>query len=183
MRTVKPFAKTLLVTCLVFVFCNMRSAQTLKLPPHEKVVLKNGLTLLLMEKHEVPMVSLAAIVKSGTVADPVGEEGLASVTAGQLRKGTAKRSAQKFAEDLDFIGGSFGADAGVDFTSVSGEFLTKNLDRGLDLFSDALLHPAFVQPEVDKMVAQDIDGVRVAKDEAQSVLLTYYYGYLFNKHP
>jgi zinc protease len=159
------------------------SAQALKLPPHEKVVLKNGLTLLLMEKHEVPMVSLAAILKAGTVADPVGEEGLASVTAGMLRKGTSKRSAQKFAEDLDFIGGSFGADAGADFTSVSGEFLMKDLDRGLDLFSDALLHPAFVQAEVDKVVAQDIDGVRAAKDEAQSVLLTYYYGYLFNKHP
>src|SRR5438445_12723479 len=101
-------------------------AQTLKLPPHEKVVLKNGLTLLRMEKDGVPMVSLAAIVKAGAVADPVGKEGLASVTAGLLRKGTAKRSAQKFAEDLDFIGCSFAADAGADFTSISGEFLTKD---------------------------------------------------------
>jgi len=168
---------------LSLAFAMAASGQALKLPPHEKVVLKNGLTLLLMEKHEVPMVSLAAIVKTGTVADPVGEEGLASITAGQLRKGTGKRNAQKFAEDLDFIGGSFGADAGVDFTSVSSEFLIKDLDRGLDLFSDALLHPTFVQAEVDKMVAQNIDGVRAAKDEAQSVLLTYYYGYLFNKHP
>ena len=159
------------------------TAQTLKLPPHERVVLKNGLTLLLMEKHGVPIVSLAAIVKAGAIADPAGEEGLASVTAGLLRKGTAKRSAQKFAEDLDFIGGSFAADAGADFTSISGEFLTKDLDKGLDLFSDALLHPAFVQAEVDKMLAQDIDGVRAAKDEAQSVALNYYYGYLFVKHP
>jgi zinc protease len=159
------------------------TAQTLKLPPHERVVLKNGLTLLLMEKHGVPIVSLAAIVKAGAVADPAGEEGLASVTAGLLRKGTAKRSAQKFAEDLDFIGGSFSADAGADFTSLSGEFLTKDLDKGLDLFSDALLHPAFAQAEVDKMLAQDIDGVKAAKDEAQSVALNYYYGYLFVKHP
>jgi len=126
-------------------------AQTLKLPPHEKVVLKNGLTLLLMEKHGVPMVSLAAIVKTGSVADPAGEEGLAAVTAGLLRKGTAKRTAQKFAEDLDFIGGSFAADSGADFTSISAEFLSKDLDKGLDLFSDAVLHPAFLQPEVDKI--------------------------------
>jgi zinc protease len=162
--------------------CSARS-QTLKLPPHEKVVLKNGLTLLLMEKHGVPMVSLAAIVKTGSVADPAGEEGLAAVTAGLLRKGTTRRSAQKFAEDLDFIGGSFAADSGADFTSISGEFLTKDLDKGLDLFSDAVLHPAFVQAEVDKMLAQDIDAVKAAKDEAQSVALTYYYGYLFAKHP
>jgi len=183
MKNKIPTLRILGCAVLGLVFAATANAQTLKLPPHEKVVLKNGLTLLLMEKHEVPMVSLAAIVKAGTVADPTGEEALASVTAGQLRKGTAKRSAQKFAEELDFIGGSFGAEAGVDFTAVSGEFLAKDLDRGLDLFSDALLHPAFVQAEVDKMVAQDIDGVRAAKDEAQSVLLTYYYGYLFNKHP
>jgi len=171
------------VAVLAMGMFGIAGAQTLKLPPHEKVVLKNGLTLLLMEKHGVPMVSVAAIVKAGSVADPAGEEGLASITAGLLRKGTSKRSAQKFSEDLDFIGGTFGADSGVDYTSMFGEFLTKDADRGLDLISDALLHPVFPQAEVEKLVAQDIDGVKAAKDQAESVALTYYYGYLFRKHP
>ena len=159
------------------------SAQTLKLPPHEKIVLKNGLTLLLLEKHGVPIVDFAAIVKGGSVADPAGQEGLASVTAGLLRKGTAKRSAQQFAADLDFIGGEFGADASTDYSAISSEFLAKDVDKGLDLFFDALLHPAFAQSEVDKLLAQEIDGIKAAKDEAQSVALNYYYGYLFGKHP
>ena len=159
------------------------AAQTLKLPLHEKVVLKNGLTLLLMEKHGVPIVSMAAIVKAGSVADPAGEEGLAAVTAGLLRKGTATRSAQKFAEDLDFIGADLSADAGADFTALSEEFLAKDIDKGLELFCDALLHPTFPQAEVDKLLAQDIDGVKASKDSAQSVALIYYYGYLFGKHP
>jgi zinc protease len=159
------------------------SAQTLKLPPHEKVTLKNGMTLLLMEKHSVPMVSLAAIVKAGSVTDPAGEEGLASVSAGLLRKGTAKRNSQQFSEDLDFIGARFDADSGVDYTAISGEFLAKDLDKGLDLFSDAILHPSFPQAEVDKLLAQEIDAAKAAKDEAQGVALNYYYGYLFGKHP
>ncbi|HSC44907.1 MAG TPA: pitrilysin family protein, partial [Candidatus Acidoferrum sp.] len=159
------------------------AAQTLKLPPHEKITLKNGMTVLLMEKRGVPMVSFAAILKAGSTADPAGQEGLASVTAGLLRKGTEKRSAQKFAEDLDYIGASFSADAGPDFTSVSAECLTKDLDRGLDLLTDAMLHPSFPQPEVDKLLSQGIDGIKAAKDDAQSVALTYYYGYLFGKHP
>ena len=175
--------RLLTAAVLVSGFVSGAAAQTLKLPPHEKIVLKNGLTLLLMEKHGVPMVSLAGIVKAGSIADPMGEEGLAAVTASLLRKGTAKRSSQNFSEDLDFTGGSFASDAGVDFTSLSGEFLSKDLDRGLDLFSDALLHPSFPQAEVDKMLAQDIDGIKAAKDEAQSVALNYYYGYLFGKHP
>jgi predicted Zn-dependent peptidase len=53
----------------------------------------------------------------------------------------------------------------------------------LDLLSDAMLHPLFPQSEVDKLLSQDIDGVKAAKDEAESVALTYYYGYLFDDHP
>jgi predicted Zn-dependent peptidase len=168
---------------LVLGFAGTSRAQTLKLPPHEKIVLKNGLTVLLMEKHGVPIVDIAVIVKSGSVADPAGEEGLASVTAGLLHKGTAKRSAQQFAADLDFIGAEFNADSSADYTAISGEFLTKDVDKGLELFSDAMLHPVFAQAEVEKLLAQEIDGIKAAKDEAQSVALNYYYGYLFNKHP
>ncbi len=171
-------------TAILFcAICISAPAQTIKLPPHEKIVLNNGMTILLMEKRSVPIVSIAGIIKAGSVADPAGEEGLASITASLLRKGTAKRTAQKFSEDLDFMGASFGADSGVDFTSISGEFLTKDLDRGLELISDALLHPIFPQSEFDKLVAQNIDGVKAAKDEAQSVALNYFYGYLFGKHP
>lgn len=159
------------------------SAQTLKLPPHEKVVLKNGLTVLLLEKRGVPMIDLYAIVKTGAAADPAGEDGLASVTAGLLRKGTKARTAQQFAADLDYIGGSFDADASADFSSVSAEFLTKDLARGLELFSDALLHPTFPQAEVEKLLAQDIDGVKGAKDDPNQVLGQYFGGYLYGTHP
>ena len=70
------------------------------------MVFKNGLTVLLLEKHGVPIVNFVALVKTGAVADPAGEEGLASITAELLRKGTKKRTAQQFASELDFTGGS-----------------------------------------------------------------------------
>jgi predicted Zn-dependent peptidase len=157
-------------------------AQSIHLPSHEKVVLKNGLTVLLMEKRGVPLINLFAIVKTGTAADPAGEEGLASVTAGLLRKGTKTRTAQQFAADFDYIGGSFDAGAGADFSNISAEFLTKDLDRGLELFCDALLHPTFPQNEVEKILAQSLDGVKSEKDEPQSVLGLYYAGYLYGAH-
>ncbi len=165
---------------LVLIFPAALCAQSIHMPPHEKVVFKNGLTVLLLEKHGVPIVNFAALVKTGSAADPQGEEGLASITAQLLRKGTQKRTAQQFAADADFTGGSFEADAGADFSTASGEFLNKDLARGLDLFSDALMHPIFPQPEVDKLLAQSLDGVRAAKDEARSVLGTYYDDYLYN---
>jgi zinc protease len=154
-------------------------AQSIKMPPHEKIVLKNGLTVLLMEKHGVPIVSFAALIKSGAAADPAGQEGVASQTAQLLRKGSKKRSAQQFAADLDFIGGSFESGASADFTVVSAEFLTKDLNKGLDLFVDALLQPTFPQEEVDKSLAQNLDAVRGSKDDPRQVLNTYYDAYLY----
>jgi zinc protease len=177
-------ATVVLAASLVFITTPARvGAAPLRLPPHEKVVLKNGLTVLLMEKHGVPFVSFAAVVRSGATSDPAGQEGLASVTADLLRKGSKTRTAQQFAADLDFIGGSFHASAGVDFTAVSAEFLNKDLARGLDLFSDALLHPVFPQEEVDKLIRQNIDGIKAKKDEAQAVMTTYFNGYLFGTQP
>jgi predicted Zn-dependent peptidase len=171
---------SLLLILLVINFPAALFAQSIHIPPHEKVVFKNGLTVLLLEKRGVPIVNFAALVKTGGAADPPGQEGLASVTAQLLRKGTQKRTAQQFAADSDFTGGSVEADASADFSTVAGEFLNKDLARGLDLFSDALLHPIFPQAEVDKLLAQSLDGVRAAKDEARSVLGTYYDAYLFN---
>jgi zinc protease len=178
MSASKKFSFFLIV--LVLIFPAALSAQSIHIPPHEKVVFKNGLTVLLLEKHGAPIVNFAALVKTGAAADPQGEEGLASITAQLLRKGTQKRTAQQFAADADFTGGSVEADAGADFSTVAGEFLNKDLTRGLDLFSDALLHPVFPQAEVDKLLSQSLDGVHAAKDEARSVLGTYYDAYLFN---
>jgi predicted Zn-dependent peptidase len=172
-----------ILTVAVLFMAHATAAQTLHMPPHEKVVLKNGLTVLLLEKHGVPLINLYAIVKTGSAGDPTGEEGRASITAGLLRKGTKNRTAQQFAADLDYIGGAFESDAGADFSSVSTEFLTKDLTRGLELFSDALLHPIFPQSEVGKLLAQSVDAVRGAKDDPQQVLGLYYYGYLYGAHP
>src|ERR1700674_4924256 len=173
----------LTLTLTVLFLASSTAAQTLHMPPHEKYVLKNGLTVLLLEKHGVPMINLYAIVKTGSAADPASEDGLASVSAELLRKGAKARTAQQFAADLDYIGGAFEAEAGADFSSVSAEFLTKDLTRGLELFSDALLHPTFLQAEVEKLLAQSIDGGRGTKDDPQQVLGLYYSGYLYGTHP
>jgi zinc protease len=175
-KAVSPF---LVIAGICLLAAEIISAQSIHLPTHEKIVLKNGMTVLLLEKHGVPIVSLLGMLKSGATVDPVGQEGLASTTAGLLRKGTKTRTAQQFAADLDFIGGSFGADASEEFSTVSAEFLTKDLARGLELYSDALLHPTFPQEEVDKILAQGIDSVKGAKDDPRQVIRSYYNAYLF----
>ncbi len=155
----------------------------LKLPPYRKVKLKNGMTLLLMEQREIPLISFSFIVRTGSTADPAGREGAASLVAELLRKGAKTRSADQLSAELDFIGGQFGASATLDYTGGRAEFLKKDLSKGLELLADALLSPTFPQDEVTKLLKQRLDGVRAAKDQAQGVIGSYFNSYLFGDHP
>jgi zinc protease len=155
----------------------------LKLPPYKKVKLKNGMTILLMEQHEVPLVSFSFIVKTGSVADPSGKEGLAALTAGLLRKGTKARPADQISAELDFIGGQLLSNAGVDYTIGRAEFVKKDIDKGLDLLADVMLNPSFPQDEVTKLIKQSVDGIISAKDQAEGVIGVYFNAYLYGKHP
>ncbi|MFY9611020.1 MAG: pitrilysin family protein [Blastocatellia bacterium] len=155
----------------------------LKLPPFKKIRLNNGLTLLLMEQHEVPIISFHFILSAGSAGDPAGKEGTASATAALLRKGTKSRSADQISNELDFVGGELGADATFDYSNGTAEFVKKDIARGLDLLADVVLNPTFPQNEVIKLLKQRVDEVKAAKDQAQAVIGNYFRAYLYGSHP
>jgi predicted Zn-dependent peptidase len=160
-------------------------AQTgeLKLPPHERSKLPNGMTLLLMEQHELPLVSFHVIVNAGPVTDPAGQEGLASLTVELLRKGTTTRSADQFSAQLDFVGGQFNTNVAPDYADLSAQFMKKDVGTGLGLVADALENATFPQEEVDKLIKQRVDDIKSDKDQALAVLPRYFDAYLYGRHP
>ncbi|HKS41927.1 MAG TPA: pitrilysin family protein [Blastocatellia bacterium] len=181
--------KRLIAFALVILFSVSTAAPAkaedgmLRLPPYKKVKLKNGMTVLLMEQREVPVISFNFIIKSGSVADPAGKEGLASLAAGLLRKGTKSRSADQLSAELDFIGGLLQATANPDYTNGFAEFIKKDINRGVDILADVMLNPTFPQDEVAKMLTQRIDEIKGAKDQAQAVIGNYFSAYLYGSHP
>jgi predicted Zn-dependent peptidase len=155
----------------------------LKLPAVKKITLKNGMTILLIERPGVPIVSLNFIIKAGSVSDPIGKEGLASLTAEMLRKGTKTRTATQISNELDFVGGELGVDAAADYSRGVGEFVKKDLNTGIAVLTDILMNPTFPQDEVDKLKTQTIDALKSEKDDASSVIGDYYNAFLFGDHP
>jgi predicted Zn-dependent peptidase len=154
-----------------------------QLPRHRKVALTNGLTLLLMEQHEVPLVSVQIVVRAGGVADPAGKEGLALLTAELLRRGTQRRTADQIASELDFIGGTIEIGGDPDRVFLVSEFMKKDTAAALDLLSDLLRHPNFPGAEVEKLIKQRVDGIKQDKEEARAVLPHYFAAALFGSHP
>ena len=157
--------------------------QMFQLPAFQRTQLPNGLTLLLLEKHQLPLISVAVTLRSGSVADPPGKEGLAFITASLLRKGTISHSSEQVSSDLDFMGMEYDAQVEQDDTLLAADFPKKDLDTALPLLGDVVLHPAFPDEEVKKKIAQEQDGIRSAKDEAEGVIQVYFMKFLYGDHP
>jgi zinc protease len=124
------------------------------LPAYTRLVLPNGLVLLLMEQNELPIVSMRLTVRSGAADDPKGKEGLATLAAELLTTGTATRTSQQIANEVDFVGGTLAASAGPDVTTVTSEFLEKDLAKQIELLADVTLNAAFTPAEVDRIRQQ-----------------------------
>ncbi len=159
---------------LLMTACLTAGHAQVKLPEYQQHTLANGAVLQTMVKRDVPMVTLAVTVRGGGESDPEGKAGLASVTADALRRGTKKRSAEQFSEDLDFIGASFSSGVDEQSTYIVIDFLRKDFGRALDLLSDAALNASFPEEEVKKLLRQESDAVRSAKDNPRSVTGRYY---------
>ncbi len=161
----------------------MQADDGVRLPPFRKLTLTNGLTLVLLERHQVPLVSFRVLIRAGGVDDPAGREGLALLTTELLQHGTQRRSATQIAAELDFMGASFEAGGDPDRTWISGEFMKKDAVAAIDLLGDLLQHPSFPSAEVKKLVKQEVDGIKQAKEEAGSVLPLYFASALYGAHP
>ena len=166
----------------------------LKLPPYTEEKLPNGVVIAMMPRAGVPLVHFRIVIRGGSEAEPAQLAGLSSITAELLRAGTEKRTADQFSEELDFLGGTFGGAGGgrggggvgtlAPATAFSAEFLKKDFDRGLDLFSDAVLNPTFPEDKVKKEVARRVDAAHAAKDNAQGAIRNYFQAAFFGKeHP
>ncbi len=158
-----------------------------KLPPYTRETLPNGVGVAMMPRKGVPLVHFRVLVKGGVESDPPQMAGLANVTASLLRRGTVKRTAEQFAEELDFLGGAFLAGAFDQLgsvTTISAEFLQKDFDRGLDLLADAVLNPAFTGSEVRKELSRRVDAAKAVKDNPQGAMLSYFRPAFFGRrHP
>jgi zinc protease len=159
------------------------AAEELRLPDYRTVTLENGLGLRVVRQATVPLVTFEVWIRAGATADPPGKEGLAELTAESLRKGSGDLDAAGFAAAVDFLGADFETSVNHDRTRVRLSLLAKDFDRGLELLSGALLHPAFDAGEVGKLAAQLADGVAQAKDNPRYVLGDYFDAALYGGHP
>jgi zinc protease len=111
--------------------------------------LPNGLTLLMLPDHSLPLVRLFAVVRAGSIYDPPDKVGLAEVSGAALETGgTQKFPADRMQETLEALAAQLQASVGEEYGQVSLDLLSKDLNTGLPIFADLLVHPACAQEKL-----------------------------------
>lgn len=156
---------------------------SLAMPPVQRMVLPNKMELLLSEEHSLPFVTFQLVIDAGSRKDPSGREGLANLVARGILLGTSRRMAAAIDEELDFMGAIFNASCGRDYTTLTFRLLQKDLDRGIDLFLEALTQSTFPEEEVHREVEKTLAAIQAAEDQPQELAEKKFQETLFPNNP
>ena len=140
-------------------------------PEPDRVVLENGMVVYLLEDHELPLISMTATMRTGSWLDPADKIGLASLTGSIMRTGGGGGlSAEQVDEELEQFAGELGISIGRQSGSASLDVLSKDLNRGLQIFAGLIRTPAFEPARVELAKLQAIEGIRRRQDNPGSIV-------------
>ena len=156
-----------------------------KLPKAQEATLSNGLRVFLLESHRVPTFTMQMVVLSGGLSDPADYHGLASFTAGLLREGTATRKSKDIAEQMETLGATLNAGAGLSSftTNITTFGLVENLDPMLEIFADVIRNPSFPQEEVDKYKTRQLQQLQFQRSIPQFLAAERFQRAIYGEHP
>ena len=146
--------------------------------------LANGLRVFVVKDSAEPAIAVRLVIQTaGSIKDTPAMPGVAAMTANMLTQGTAKHSAQEIAEAIDFVGGSLGASSGKDSTAVTLDVVKKDLDTGLDLMSDVVLHPVFQADELERQRQQLLSNLTVQYSDPEYLATVVFGRVIYGSSP
>ncbi len=170
---------------------NRKSIDRIKYPPlsfnppkPEKLALKNGLAIHFLADHELPLVNISAVVRTGSIYDPAGKEGLAEITGTVMRSGgTLAMPASEINKALDFTGTSLEVTVGRESAAISLSVLKEHLDAGLKIFSAILREPVFEEKQLDLAKSLRIAGIKRTMDDPDRLAFREFNRLIYRDNP
>ena len=149
----------------------------------EKIVLMNGLRLLVKENHNLPVVSVVAVFLGGSRLEPNGKWGISGFVAEMLTRGTTNMSARDIALVVEGMGARLNAFSGRNSFGITGKFLSRDLARGFDILSEIIKNPTFLAGEVEKVRVDLLQTIKAKQDRPMAQLFDLFYATLYKHHP
>ena len=149
----------------------------------ERDTLDNGLVVLTVEAHKIPVVEMRAYVRAGSVFDPRGKEGLASLTSQMLIRGTEYSSYDEFVRSIESVGGLLTPFASEDYGGVGGKVLSKDLPKLISLMDECLRHPLLDSLELSRLKRETVSFIMAQRNDPFEVTEKGFRSLLFGEHP
>jgi len=155
----------------------------LTLPPIRHLSLSNGIKVLLLEKHTVPLVQVNLVIRAGALMDPDGKAGLASMTASMLTEGAGGRNSLEFDDAVDFLGADITATSGFSVMGIALHAPLAKLDSALLLLADVARRPRFPAEELERMRKERLTALIQWRDEPRMLASVLFNRSLYGEHP
>lgn len=157
---------------------------SLKLPPIQRFKLSNGIPVVLMEKHNVPLIQINVLINVGSAMDPPGKSGLASLTADMLDEGAGTRSALELADAIDFLGARISTGSSLHTSVVSLHTPFSKLEQALPLMADIVMRPTFPSEELERKRKERLTTLVQWHDEPRTIASVLFNRTLYGaQHP
>lgn len=154
------------------------------IPKPQRVELKNGMVLYLLEDHELPLVEVTGLVRIGSAYAPKEKAGLAELTGHLWRSGGTKGiGPDELDQKLESMGAGVETSMGMDSGSVGMKVMSRDVDEGFRLFADVMINPAFDEGRFTVLKQQMIEGIRRELDDPGSLVDREFHKLLFKGHP
>ncbi|HUS23408.1 MAG TPA: pitrilysin family protein [Candidatus Binatia bacterium] len=141
----------------------------LSFPALQRAKLKNGMPVVLAERHDVPLVQMQFLFDAGYAADQGRKLGTSSFTMAMLAEGTTSLPSLALKARTEQLGWSWSAGSGLDSSYVGVSLLKARLKESLPLLADVLLHPAFDAGEMERLRGQWLAGIAQEKTDPESL--------------
>jgi len=158
-----PGYKTLTSTVDRSKLPEMGTPPEVKFPTFQRATLKNGLKIIFVERHTIPVINFTLLLDAGYAADQFALPGTASLAMNMLDEGTRKRTALQISEELSQLGARLSTGSNLDMSTVFLSALTENVDAALDIFADVVLNPSFPEKEFTRLQKQQLARIKQEK--------------------
>lgn len=157
------------------------SAPDVAFPEIKTATLENGLKIMLLERHSVPIVNAAMVVDAGFAADSADKAGAASLASDLMDEGTATRSAFDIVNQLDMLGSSVSTNSGLDQSFVRLRSTKQNFGKAMEIFADVIVNPSFPDEQFNVQKQRAVAGIAQEKAQPNGAALRVLPQLLFGK--
>ena len=154
-----------------------------RFPAFDTARLPDGMDLIVVAQHKQPTVTVSLAVQAGSIYDPADKIGLADMVAELLTKGTATRTADQIAAQVEGAGGSISAGADADFLRIGVSSLSENLPFVFDILSDVVMHSTFPAGELELARTRMLSALQLELAQPASIADRIFRHEVYGDHP